>query len=64
MLGKVITIDEKNKEDYPKIVDKEIETGNPYIYFYLEDKDNKIYKAQVENVTSKGNYRVRVIERI
>ena len=62
MLGKEMTIDINNKEDYPKIIDKEGE--GMYLVLHLEFKDGTAYKANVESISSKGYYKVILFEKL
>jgi hypothetical protein len=62
MIGKELTIDIKNKKDYPKVVYKE-ETES-HLMLQLEFKDGATYNAIVEKITTNGKYFVKIVEKI
>jgi hypothetical protein len=62
MIGKELTIDIKNKKDYPKVIYKEETEG--HLMLQLEFKDGSTYNAIVEKITTNGKYFVKIVEKI
>ena len=61
MIGKKITINSKEKKEYPQIFDREEKEG--YIEYTIKFENQEMYKAMVEKLSTSGTYTLRIIEK-